>query len=251
MRVVILGTGDAFTATSFGSSAVLEAPAGPVLLDCPDPIHRVIAEARRASGVHLDAARIGHVLLTHLHGDHSNGLESLGFASLVRRLNSGDRHDRPAIHTHRAAADRLWEKLAPAMDAPLTPGGPRATLEDFFAVRLLGPDAAGDVAGLSVEVRPTRHPVPTVGLRITANGRTLGWSGDTGFDPEHIAWLSEAHLIVHECAPGAVHTNAEDLMTLPAELRARMRLIHVSDGYDPASLGCDIPVLRAGDVLEV
>ena len=50
MRVLVLGVGDAFTARSFGSSAVVEAPRGRVLVDCPDPIHRVLREAGETAG---------------------------------------------------------------------------------------------------------------------------------------------------------------------------------------------------------
>ena len=80
MRVLILGVGDAFTRAHFSTSALIEAPGGHVLLDCPDLIHRVIHEGTAQAGWSENPLEVHDVLLTHLHGDHCNGLESLAFA---------------------------------------------------------------------------------------------------------------------------------------------------------------------------
>ncbi|HEY8427763.1 MAG TPA: hypothetical protein VIL20_05285, partial [Sandaracinaceae bacterium] len=79
-----------------------------------------------------------------------------------------------------------------------------------------------------------RHHIPTTAFRIRAGGRTLGYSADTAFDPSLIAWLAEADLVVHETNYG-IHTPYASLATLPAELRAKMRLIHYPDDFDLAA----------------
>ena len=246
MRVLILGVGDAFTATGFGASALIEAPGGLVLLDCPDLIGRAVRQACESSGWSASLSDIDHVLLTHLHGDHCNGLESFGFRRFAERTR-GEELVIPTIHTHPPAADRLWERLAPAMDAPLIPGGSRATLGDFFDVNVFTPDSPASVAGLTVECRTTKHPIPCVGLKISDGERTLGWSGDTVFDQDHIDWLADSDLIVHEANRSPLHTSPQLLNGLPDELRAKMRLTHTEDGFDPKQT--DIPLLREGDVL--
>ncbi|MHC4504935.1 MAG: MBL fold metallo-hydrolase, partial [Planctomycetota bacterium] len=135
MRVLILGVGDAFTRLHYGSSAVIEGPGGFVLLDCPDLIHRALFEAASRAGWFVDASSIDDILLTHLHGDHCNGLESFGFArGLVNPSSVAGPGTQPRIHTSRVAAGRLWERLAPAMDAAAT-ASPRS-LEDFYEVRV-------------------------------------------------------------------------------------------------------------------
>lgn len=242
MRALILGVGDAFTARSFGSSAVIEAPAGYVLLDCPDLIHRALREAREKSGWAVDRTKITDILLTHLHGDHCNGLESLGFA----RRDLHPDLPRPRLHTWPKVGDRVWERLAPAMDA----GGER-TLDDYYDLRTFEADETTEhkVAGLTVRARPTRHPIPTIGFLISDGRRTLGWSSDTPFEQAHIDFLSRADLIVHESNVGPPHTPIEDLNALPAELRAKMRLIHLPDDFDRSRT--DIGMLEPGQVLEV
>lgn len=248
MRALILGIGDAFTSRGFGTSAVLEGPGGFVLLDCPDLIHRAIREACETSGWKVDYNSIDDLVITHLHGDHVNGLESFGWARFVSRLR-GANMVLPRVHTHPAAAGRMWERLAPAMDPPLTKGGRCSTIEDFFDLRVFEPGRPIHVAGLTVECRYTIHPVPTIGLKVSDGRRTLGWSGDTCFEPAHIDWLSNADLIVHEANLGPAHTQIELLNALPAAIRRKMRITHVVDEFDTTTT--DIPVLQEGEVLDL
>jgi ribonuclease BN (tRNA processing enzyme) len=245
MRVLILGVGDAFSRRGFGSSALIEAPDGYVLLDCPDPIHRILHEATERASWNVDAARIDDVLLTHLHGDHCNGLESFGFARTIARMRSPELQI-PRVFTNRSAAERLWERLAPAMELQTWLGRP-AVLGDYFELQPLDPDREVKISGLRVRCRMTEHPVPTSGFLISDGTWTLGWSGDTPFDRAHIDWLAEADLIVHESCVGPVHTPIDSLNALPRELRARLRLVHVPDDFDAAA--SDLLPLGAGEVL--
>jgi ribonuclease BN (tRNA processing enzyme) len=242
MEIVVIGTGDAFSTGRAGSSAVVLAPGGHVLIDAPDGLFRALAEASLRSGVRIDPETIDDILLTHLHADHANGLEMFGFRRWVDRRNG--RGCLPRLHTPAGVAARLWERLAPSMDQ-----GGSATLADYFDVRILPEGAACDVAGLSVRQRGTQHSIPCCGFLLSAGGRTLGWSGDTVFDPEHIAWLGAADLIVHETSESAIHTPIAELNALPAEVRRKMRLVHMADDFDPACT--DIKPLAAGERVAV
>ena len=186
--------------------------------------------------------QISDILLTHLHGDHANGLESFGF--LRRYASAAEGLPAPRLHTHPKAAERVWQKLAPAMD-----GGGKNSLETYFDLYVLEMHKANHVAGLEVRVRMTGHPIPTVGLLISDGQSTLGWSGDTPFERAHIDWLNQADLIVHESNLGAAHTPIEDLNGLPDEIRRKIRLIHLPDGFNPACT--DMKPLVQGQVLEL
>lgn len=250
MRVLILGVGDAFTKKSFGSSALIEAPNGYVLLDCPDLIHRALHEATTAAGWSVDASGVDDIILTHLHGDHCNGLESFGFSRMIQRMSNPEAA-LPRIHTSTPASERLWERLAPAMDRARDPDRP-TDLGFFYDVRVLETEREANVAGLRVRCRFTGHPIPTIGLLISddreQSGWTLGWSSDTPYEQDHIDWLAQADIIVHESNHGAAHTSIESLSALPDDLRRHMRLIHLPDDFDHSVT--DIRALKVGEVLE-
>lgn len=105
------------------------------------------------------------------------------------------------------------------------------------------------IGPLRIERRFTRHHIPTTAIRVFLDGRArplFGYSADTAFDPDLIAWLAEADLVVHETNFG-VHTPLSALMTVPQSVRNRMRLIHYPDMLDVES--SPIPCLREGQVL--
>jgi len=240
MRVLIVGVGDAFSTKHFGTSCVIEGPEGHILLDCPDAVLRGLSEASAASGWQLDPARLRDIIITHLHGDHCNGLEAVGFLQWLRRKQ----HPVPAprLHMAPASAARIWERLAPSMDQ-----GGRATLSDYFELHLLAPGTPVRIAGLEVETHPTSHPVPTIALRFSNGTKRFGWSADTPWDPALVEWLSACDLFVHETSPAPAHTPIEPLNALPEALRRKMRLSHVPDDFDAAST--PIKVLKQGEVL--
>ncbi len=253
MHALVLGVGDAFTRRYFGSSALIQGPGGYVLLDCPDLVHRALYEATGRAGWTVEAATIDDILLTHLHGDHCNGLESFGFRHRIARQRQESTAQRaavaPRLHTSRPAADRVWERLAPAMDGAKAGGRPARRLEDFFDLSVLDPDLPAWVAGLRIECRFTNHPIPTIGLIISDGKSALGWSSDTSFDEAHIQWLSRADVIVHECGSGPPHTSVDTMNALPDTLRAKIRLIHIPDDFDPTTT--DLRPLEQGEVLEL
>jgi ribonuclease BN (tRNA processing enzyme) len=248
MRVLIVGIGDAFTRLHFGSSALVAAPQGLVLIDCPDLIHRALHDATRLAGWNVDAASIDDILLTHLHGDHCNGLESFGFYRRIAR-QSNSKSVRPRLHVSAPVAQRLWERLAPAMHPPLGRDDRPSVLEDYFDVRVLSPEQPCAVAGLSVRCRFTKHPVPTMGFLLKDNRATFGWSGDTPFERAHVDWLSQADLFVHESNVGPAHTPIESLNNLPEAIQRKIRLIHLPDDFPRNATG--LSMLREGQVLEL
>jgi ribonuclease BN (tRNA processing enzyme) len=242
LRLVITGSGDAFSARHYGSSAVVLGPAGPILIDCPDPIHRALREASGISGIPLDPASILDVIITHLHGDHANGLEAFGFTHWLLRRKDPSR-PRPRVHASGPVLERLWSRLAPAMDQ-----GGTVSLEEYFDARLLVPGNAATIAGLHVDCRTTTHMIPTIGIRLRHGNESIGWSSDTGFEQAHVDWLAECGVIVHETSPPPFHTPVSDLLALPERVRSKIRLIHAPDDFDAAS--CPLPLVQEGDVID-
>jgi ribonuclease BN (tRNA processing enzyme) len=229
MKLLPLGVGDAFSALRYSSCLAVEAGGEWLLIDCPHPIQKMMREAAQKAAVALSPADISAVVLTHLHADHSSGLEGLGYYSyfyLRRKL--------PLI-AHPAVLARLWEghlaagmeQLLPAVGAPFV----EKTFDDYFAPKELREGGALAFGRFSIECKRTIHHIPTTALRISAGGRRLGHSADTAFDEGLISWLAEADLVIHETNYG-VHTPYEKLAALPAEVRAKMRLNHYPDDFE-------------------
>ncbi|MBI1374256.1 MAG: hypothetical protein GC159_16190 [Phycisphaera sp.] len=248
MRILITGIGDAFTTEHFSTGALLKGPDGYVMIDCPDLPHRVLRTACDKAGIpQVDASMVGDIILTHLHGDHSNGLESFGFLRRVWQLEGRDL-PRPRLHTAAPIAERVWERLAPAMDAPMGHDRP-SRLDDYFDVHIIEPGESASIAGMELRCRFTRHTIPTIGLLIRDGDATLGWASDTPFDPEHIEWLSEADVIIHEANFSVAHTPIGKLNALPDDLRRRIRLIHLPDGFEPACT--DLSPVFEGEIIDL
>jgi ribonuclease BN (tRNA processing enzyme) len=241
-EAIIIGTGSALSERHFGSSAALPWRDGIVLIDCPDAILRALACASKQSGCTLDAMRITDILITHLHGDHVNGLETIGWKRWIAALNGLG--PVPRLHTIEPVARRLWERLGPAMDQNGT-----LQLADYFDLHIIPEGIATPVADFVVEARAAEHLIPGCGYRISRGGATLGWSGDTRFDPTHIDWLASADVIVHETSESRVHTPIECLNSLSPEVRAKIRLIHMDDNFDQEVT--DMVPLTEGEVLAV
>jgi ribonuclease BN (tRNA processing enzyme) len=223
-----LGVGDAFSAVHYSSSYALRGDGRWLVVDCPHPIRKMMREASARSGVALDVGDVDAVALTHLHADHVSGVEDLGFFShfaLGRRA---------CIAAHRDVASRLWDgHLAAGMDRLATPDGAFAekTFADYFELVLLDERRPVRIGPFEIECRRTRHHVATTALRVRAGGRSVAFSADTAYDPELIAWLGEADLVVHEAGFG-IHTPLERLAELPEGTRSRMRLSHFPDALD-------------------
>jgi ribonuclease BN (tRNA processing enzyme) len=242
LRFIPVGIGDAFSSLYYSSCLALEAEGAWLLIDCPHPIRKVLREAGATAGIPLDVDRFSAVVLTHLHADHSSGLEGMGFYARFR-LGKKLR-----VYAHPDVSVRLWsEQLAASMGSVvLEPGGQPVgrCLDDFFDLQDLSDQRAVQIGPFAVECRRSLHSIPTTALRVRAAGRCLGYSADTAFDPTLLDWLAAADLVVHESCIGLLHTPYEQLAGLPAGLRARIRLIHCPDDFDRA--GSVIETLRQG-----
>lgn len=237
-ELIALGVGDAFSARYYSTCFLLGAEGRWLLVDCPHPIRKILRESGRAAGVEVDLGDLEATVLTHLHADHASGVEGLGYASFFALGRRARLLALPEV------LDEVWGgHLRAGMHQLLPPGvgggvgegevpAPRAQgFEDYFEGQALDPEGVVEVGPFRIESRRTLHHVPTAALRVTAAGRTLGLSADTAYDPGLIEWLGEADLVVHETNLGA-HTPYEKLAALPADLRARMRLVHYTDEFD-------------------
>lgn len=244
-EVVVLGVGDAFSEKHRSSALLLVCDGYHLAIDCPDSYRAVLRAAERPSGRSLPMSAIDHVLLTHVHGDHMNGLEGFAF---YKHFVEGKR---TGLTASPEVLGSSWPARLASSMGTLWNGHELREMgfEDYFAPIELDWADWVTIGPFRIRARRTLHHVPTSAVLIHAAGRTLGYSSDTAFDPGLIEFLQTADVIVHETNDGPAHTPYASLAALPEALRARMRLIHYPDGFDTA--GSTIAALREGEVLRV
>ncbi len=242
-EVIVLGVGDTFSETHHSTAVLLVCDGFYLAIDCPDMYRSVLRAASERSGRALSLSAIDHVLITHVHGDHMNGLEGVAFYK-----HFADRK-RVQLVTSPEVRAAIWDERLKASMGTLWDGHQfqQLTADSYFEHLPLSWTDEITVGPFRIRARRTIHHVPTSALRIEAAGRTLGYSSDTAFDPELIAFLAPADLIIHETNFGPAHTPYAALAALPAELRARMRLIHYPDSFDIAA--STIIALQEGQIL--
>ena len=242
-EVVVLGVGDAFSEIHRPTSLLLVCDGFYLGVDCPDGYLATLRSASERGGRKLSAANINHMLITHVHGDHMNGLE--GYAFYKHLIEGG----RLRLLTSPEVRACIWDQRLSVSMGMLWDGQHYRSLgfDDYFEHLPLSWAEPTRVGPFTIRTRRTHHHVPTSALFVEAAGRTLGYSCDTAYDPELLAFLEPADVIIHETNFGPGHTPYSKLAELPADLRARMRLIHYPDML--YQVNSAIAVLREGDVL--
>ncbi len=244
-EILPLGVGDTFSARHNTTALLLRCENEYLAIDCPDTYLRVLSEGAQAAGWSTTPADVNRLLLTHVHGDHMNGLEGFAF---YKHFVEKRRLALVCVPEVRAS---LWEPRLQASMGQLWNGTEFHTraFDDYFEHQPLPWDQALRVGPFSIRARRTVHHVPTSALLITAGGRTFGYSADTAFDPTLVDFLNAADLMIHETNHGPAHTAYEQLLTVAPAVRNKMHLIHYSDFFDAA--GSEIAVVKQGRVLSL
>ena len=192
-EVLFNGTGDAFSVAQFGTNFLCRCDDFILAVDCPDSYRRALSEnAFELDGAALTVDDIDAMFITHLHGDHVNGLEMvLAYRKFVTK--------RPLpLYTTPEVAAVIWESRLRVSLGTLFDGESyhTMTLADFASLHSVAWQTETAIGPITVETRRTIHHIPTSALRISYGGKTLGYSCDTAFDPSLVEWLETADHIL-------------------------------------------------------
>lgn len=235
--VLVLGVGDAFSEFHNPSALLLMYDGFCLGIDCPDMYRKILRQAGKPTGTYVPLERIDHFLITHIHGDHVNGLEGIVFYKHFFEKK------RVKLIASAQVLSTIWQKRLEGGMNTLFDGIRFVNMSfgDYFDIIPLGP--------FKIHTYPTRHHITTSAILVEAGGRKLGYSSDTTFDPKLISFLNEADLIIHETNVGPAHTPYASLLQLPEEIRKKMRLIHYPDAFRVAT--SKISPLCEGELLHV
>ncbi len=247
IRLHLLGCGDAFAAGGrLQTTFLLEAPGAGArterwLIDCG----ATALTALKRAGV--STAALDGVVVSHLHGDHFGGLPFvlLDAAVIARRERSLTLAGPPGLAGRVAT---VAEAFYPGLGEPPFP---------VEAVELKG-GVPRRLGGLTVTPFPAVHPsgAPSFMLRIEAAGRTIAFTGDTGWTEALFRLAEGADLLICECStfdrPLANHLDYVTLAARRAELGCRrLILTHLgSDVLERAAAG-EVAIETAFDGMAV
>ena len=202
---------------------------------------------------YVDPLDIDAVFLSHLHADHC--LDLCGYY-VMRRYHPKGRQPQIPVWGPVGTADRM----ARAYDLNCNPG----MQEEFDFLSYDGPVEVGP---FTVDPLEVVHPVAAYGLRVHADGTTLGYSGDTGPCDALVEVARDADLLLAEASFRGCDDNPPDLHLTGTDCgeaarrggSRRLLITHVPPWFDPAEAVAEarsrydgpVDLARAGDVHEL
>ncbi|MCM3785513.1 MBL fold metallo-hydrolase [Neobacillus mesonae] len=220
MQITFLGTGDMFSFEQDHNSAMITYRDTRLIIDFPESNAKVLHKL----GIMLD--EIEHIFITHLHDDHINGLQQLGYYAQVFGKH------KPNLYIHEELIDPLWRSLGPGMR--YTVQGERK-LEDYFHLIPLREGTPFSIGGVTYELTLTQHVPGMLSCGLLAPGYFY-YSGDATMDSALLEQVADhVQVIFYECHLQEVtissHTHLDDIKALPLPIQAKTLLMHYHDGY--------------------
>jgi ribonuclease BN (tRNA processing enzyme) len=188
MELTVLGCRSGMPADGQASSGyLLTGGAQTLLLDCGPGVATALSAV--AQPTDLTA-----VVISHLHSDHCYDLLPLGKQLLhARAARSLAEHggdplealrridtDGPRVPLHVPGGARaVLYRLAALFPVATAPALDRA-FDIAFDVREYRPGDEIELPGARLSLHPLRHAAPNCGVRVTADGATFAYTGDTG-----------------------------------------------------------------------
>ncbi|MBO3747765.1 MBL fold metallo-hydrolase [Streptosporangiaceae bacterium NEAU-GS5] len=220
MRISVLGGCGAWPAAGQACSGYLVEHEGFRLL--MDPGYATLPRLLE----HIDAPEVDAVLVSHGHADHCADLHPLLRARVLR--------DDPAAVLPAYAPDGALGKVL-ALDRP-------EMLQGACDVRTITEGRRFEVGPFQVDTWLLPHSLPNLGLRLTAGGRVLSYTGDTGPSPHLLDLARDADVFLAE-ATFAERVPDDSARTLSSAAQAgrnaaeagagRLVLTHLQPGTDP------------------
>jgi len=245
MRIKFLGTGSAFTLKNYQTNLAIEHNGKWLLLDAGGDIRFSMRDAG------LSYKDIDAVYISHLHADHSNGIEYLGFCTYfdpsvkekIKLFGNGELLRRGWEDTWKGGLESVQGKLL--------------SLDDFFKVKPVKPNGHFEWEGLKFSIVQSIHIMNGYSLALcyglmidvpgenpSRKGSRVFWTADCQFCPSQIMnFYKQADYIIQDCETtpfkSGVHANFLDLVTLPADIKKKMILVHYQDNVLSSLRGTD------------
>lgn len=176
MQITFLGTNGWYDSTTGNTVCILITTADcNILLDAGNGLSK-------ADKI-LDQGKPTFIFLSHFHLDHIIGLHALAKFRFVK----------PLVFLIKDGSTGYLQSF---IASPFTLALPNLP----FATHIMElPKERGGLP-FAAEVFEMVHPDPTIGIRLSLEGKTIAYCPDTGYCPSCIALAEKADLLIAECA---------------------------------------------------
>ncbi|MCL9682720.1 MBL fold metallo-hydrolase [Legionella maioricensis] len=233
LKMTFLGSGSAFTIgpENYHSNILFQLGKDTLLLDAGSDIRHSLREQN------LSYKDINNVYISHLHGDHTGGLEWLALTTHFDPNYKG----KPNLFANEKVIIDLWNKTLSGGLSTLPHKHP--SIDSFFNSKPIKKDGCFTWHSIEFKLIQTIHfyseyeLMPSYGLIFTYNKTRVLFTTDTQSTPEYLTpFYEEADIIFHDCettpTKSTVHSHYSELRLLPAHIKKKMWLYH----YNPGSL---------------
>ncbi len=224
IRLQMVGTGNAFAKAYFNNNALIHSRDFKFMIDfghtAPTALHHM----------QIPLSQINGVLITHLHGDHTFGLEELAFQSMYRY---GHKHGKIKLYIAEELVVPLWDySLKGSM---LNSRDGINTLDYYYDVHPVQPgELVAITPELTIELIRTDHIPQKPSYSVFINDHIF-YTADMIFNRsvlEYALYERNCKVILHDCqltGMGMVHATLTELLTLPEEIQSHIYLMHYDD----------------------
>lgn len=228
MRATILGSGSCVPSLKRGSSGILiEAAGKKILVDVGlGTLHKLLQLGITYSDIDI-------LCCTHLHPDHTCELAPFLFACKYAE----EKRKKDLLIIGGEGFARFFESLSRVYQGWLSP--------EIFQLEVK--DLAGSSCssgGVDITAAHVKHSPESVAFRFSEGGRSVVFSGDTGYCPEIVKFARGSDLLILECSsPNIFETDTHLNPSLAGKIAVesgckKLLLTHfypVCDLYDIAS----------------
>ena len=217
MKLTVLGSGTCVPDGLRNSAGYfIETAEARVMLDCGAGTLHALARY----GVPWE--QLTHLVVSHFHVDHIGELAALMFAfchgmqtkrELPLKLIGPRGLERVVAGLEAAFGKKLFQPAFPVEIDLIEEDGRRA----------LGPET-------TLSVSKTPHNRESLALRIDNGGRSVCYTGDTGYDGGLASFFARADILISECSyaerrPGVLHLSIEDAGRMAAQAEVKQLVL--------------------------
>lgn len=246
LRLTVIGCGDAFGSGGHAQSCYLiDDQHGRMALDFG------MTSLTALQRMDIDPDSVDLVFVSHLHGDHFGGLPLL----LLHRA-FGSRNTSPLTI---AGPPGIEERLR-SLSEEMYPGAWGRGWEFPLEILAVEPERATELLGRKFLTYPVKHSAgdaPATAVRIATSGKTIAYSGDTGWTDTLYDVARDADLFICECnfyvkTAFDGHLSYEELRTKRDGFECkRLLLTHLGPDMVGRAGDLEIETARDGQVIAI